>query len=126
MKLKLDENLGRRGADMLRDARHDVRTVAEEGLLSTPDREILDYCRLEGRALVTLDKGFADPMVHNPADYAGIIVLRLPRKPKRVHLNKAIRVLIAGLERHRLALAGSLWLVRLTAIRMLKQRTSDD
>jgi hypothetical protein len=100
-----------------------VRTVAEEALLSAPDRVILDRCRLEGRALISLDRGLADPLVHNPADYAGIIVLRLPRKPKRVDLNKALRVLVAGLERHRPA--GNLWLVRSGRIRIFKQGRTD-
>jgi hypothetical protein len=81
-------NLGRRGEDSLREAGHDVRIVDEQVLLSTTARKILDHCRLEGRALVTLDRGLADPVVHNPADYAEIAVLRLPAKPQDVRFNK--------------------------------------
>jgi hypothetical protein len=94
--IEVGRNLGRRGADLLREAGHDVCTAAEEGLLSTPDSQILERCRLEERALVSLDRGLADPAMHDPADHAGIIVLRLPRKPKRIHFNKAIKLLIAG------------------------------
>ena len=122
MKLKLDENLGKRGADALREAGHDVSTIAEQGLLSAPDAQILDRCRAERRALVSLDRGLADPVLHNPADYAGIIVFRLPRKPKRADLAKAFRVLIVGLKRRQPA--GTLWLVRSGRIRIFEQGRS--
>jgi hypothetical protein len=83
---------------MLSEAGHDVRTVAEQDLLSASDREILHRCQLGERALITLDGGLANPLAHSPADYAGIIVPRLPRKSKRVHLNNAVRALVAGLK----------------------------
>jgi len=38
MKLKLDENLGTRAAELLREAGHDLSTVPEQNLCSTPDK----------------------------------------------------------------------------------------
>ncbi len=35
MKLKLDENIGRQGAELLRQAGHDVASVVEQGLTAT-------------------------------------------------------------------------------------------
>lgn len=81
MKLKLDENLGARGVEVLSQAGHDVLTVAEQGLCSTTDRTLIEVCRTEGRCLVTLDLDFANPLVFRPSEYAGIAVLRLPAKP---------------------------------------------
>jgi hypothetical protein len=109
---------------MLRDAGHDVRTVTEQALLSAPDDEILGHCRVEGRALISLDRGLANPLVHNPTDYAGIIILRLPRKSKQLDLNRALKVLIAGLKEHQPT--GTLWLVHAARIRIFKQGRADD
>jgi hypothetical protein len=107
--IKLDENLGRRGAAQLRAAGHDTTTVFDQGLTSASDVELIRVCLTEGRVLVTLDTDFADPVRFKPADYAGIAVLRLPRRPQRSDLLEAIRTLIGGLEMH--DLTGKLWIV---------------
>ena len=109
MLIKLDENLGRRGAVQLRGAGHDVSTVFEQGLTSAADTELLRVCQAEGRALVTLDTDFADPLRFRPAGHAGVAVLRLPRRPGRVDVVEAIQTLIGGLERGEIA--GKLWIV---------------
>ena len=59
MKLKLDENLGERWRALLVAAGHDVSTVALQRMESAPDRAVIETCRQEGRALVTLDLDFA-------------------------------------------------------------------
>jgi predicted nuclease of predicted toxin-antitoxin system len=56
MVVKLDENLGERGRQLLIAAGHQVATVGEQGLAGGEDPEIIEVCRSEGRCLVTLDR----------------------------------------------------------------------
>ena len=54
MKLLLDEDSqGRVFVRLMRDAGHDVQTVTEAGLSGSPDPEVLDYARKQGRVLLT-------------------------------------------------------------------------
>ena len=51
MNIKLDENLGRRGAAILRAAGHQVTTVAEEGLSAASDEQLAEVCRSDRKCL---------------------------------------------------------------------------
>ncbi len=121
MKFKLDENLGRRGQEILTAAGHDVSGVAEQKIQSIGDDELVQRCRTEGRCLVTLDLGFASPLVFLPSDYAGIAVLRLPQKPSAADLESLIRTLADALESEQPA--GKLWIVETGRIRIYQEET---
>ncbi len=86
MRLKLDENLGVRTARIFAEAGHDVATVAGQGLAGFTDADLLAVCVAEGRALITLDMDFANPLRFDPAITAGIAVLRVPDLPGRSDL----------------------------------------
>ncbi len=115
MKLKLDENLGRAAADLLRQAGHDIETVGSEGLSGSPDEEVIAMCQREQRGLVTLDLDFSNPLVFRPAGYSGIMVLRLPAKPSHEALLTACRTLLRALEQD--SVVGKLWSVERGRIR---------
>ena len=97
MRLKLDENLGRRWVIQLRDAGHEVDTVRDERLSGASDTHVLAEAVREGRALVSLDMDFANPMRFPPADTAGIAVLRVRDRPGREDLDGAVNRLAEAL-----------------------------
>lgn len=115
MRIKLDENLGTRGAHLFRASGHDVVTVADQGLCAAADRHIATACRTEHRCLVTLDLDFGNPLLFKPREYAGIAVLRLPPRATDVDLWQACATLIAGLKHE--SVVGKLWIVQRGRIR---------
>jgi predicted nuclease of predicted toxin-antitoxin system len=91
VKVKLDANLGRRGRAVFLETGHDVATASEQSLARAPDADLIEACRREGRALVTLDTDFANPLAYPPERYAGIIVLRMHQRATATDIEAVVR-----------------------------------
>ena len=76
-KVKIDENLPKEARDVLLRAGVDALDVHEQRLGGVLDPALAAVCRIERRALVTLDAGFANIRSYPPEEHAGLIVLRL-------------------------------------------------
>ncbi len=120
MKLKLDENLSKRLADLFQVAGHDTATVVGQHMSGVADSDLITRCRDEGRALVTLDLDFGNPLLFRPSQYPGIAVLR-PSEPVSHHdLEALCRTLIGGMAVEQLR--GKLWIVERARIRIHQEK----
>lgn len=117
MNFKIDENLPAEVAKLLISAGHDAETVFDEGLVGADDRNIIEVCTSENRALVTLDLDFSNVRAYPPSDHSGLIVLRLRRQDKQ-HVLKVVSQILDMLERGQLV--GRLWIVEEDRIRVRK------
>ena len=124
MRIKLDENLGTRCADLLREAGHVVATVPEQGLCGRSDEYLIGECRREERCLVTLDRHFGDPLLFEPSQYAGIALLRLPPRPTHQHLLGAVTTLLRGLEKA--GIQRKLWVIQPGRLREYHPEENDE
>lgn len=115
MRIKLDENLGVRGAQILEHGGCDVATVVTENLCSSSDEKLIGVCRSEKRVLISLDKDFASILRFPPRDYAGIVVLRLPEPLTPASIEDALRRFLEGAAGK--DLVGRLWVVDAHRIR---------
>src|ERR1051325_6342596 len=104
MNFKIDENLPVEAAELLRHAGHDAITVLEQGLAGSADVNLASVCQEENRALITLDVDFADIQAYPPAQFSGLVVLRLRRQDKPYVLQTLTRLIqmfsTEALERH--------------------------
>ena len=115
MRFKIDENLRDDVAALLTGHGHDVHTVHTEGLRGAQDSNLAERCRNEACALVTLDLDFSDIRAYPPADFSGLIVLRVRDQSRQHVLNVLTRTI--SLLAHE-PLAGRLWIVSESGVRI--------
>ena len=115
MLFKLDENIPRDVIAVLAPHGHRADTVVDEGLGGRPDPVVMDTCRAEGRAVITLDVGLGNIKAYPPHNFAGIIVLRL-RSQSRDAVVSIVTGLVPLLDREELT--GKLWIVDETSVRV--------
>lgn len=115
MRSKIDENLPVEIAGSLLDKGHDAKTVSDQRLKGVDDLALMTLCKEEGRVLVTLDTDFSNIGAYPPAEYNGIIVLRVSSQGKNHVVKVFNRVLSAiGVE----PLDQRLWIVEENIIRI--------
>ena len=76
MRIKVDEDLPRAVALLLRERGHDARTVLDQKMGGWKDPQIWQAVQEESRLLITADKGFGDIRRHPPGTHHGVILLR--------------------------------------------------
>ena len=79
MHFLIDADLPRKVTELLRRHGHEAVDVRDIGLRAAPDAEVAAYARRQGLCLISGDFGFANIRNYPPEDYAGLVVLQLPR-----------------------------------------------
>lgn len=77
MRIKLDENLPVRLADILSSLGHDVDTIPQERLSGATDPVVWRAAQAAGRFFITQDLDFSDIRAFRPQTHSGMLVLRL-------------------------------------------------
>lgn len=115
MQVKLDENLPIQLKKLFAESGCDAATVLEEGLGGASDDALVSACTAEQRVLVTQDLDFSDVRTYPPAEYPGIVVLRLSNAAR----DSILEVGAFLVERVRESSpAGQLWIVEDSRIRI--------
>lgn len=121
MKRKLDENIGRRGLELLRAVGHDVATVHEQRLSGSADDQLFKVCVRERRVLITLDRDFGHVLRFPLHRSAGVVVLELGPRPTPKALLDRLREFLAISQTR--SFDRSLWIVEPGRVRI---RLRDD
>lgn len=86
MRIFIDECVWQVTRDFVQQLGHDLATVEERGLGGADDDIVLAQAVSENRALLTRDMDLSNILLYPPANYLGIIVLKIsPHNIDAVH-----------------------------------------
>lgn len=115
MRFKIDENMPVEAASILNDSGHDALTIHDQQMIGETDTQVASVCKLEHRALVTLDLDFSDIRTYPPGEHHGIVVLR-PRTQAKPSVLQLLKQLIPLLLTE--PLDGNLWILQENGLRI--------
>lgn len=96
MRFKVDEDLPSDVAQIMRDAGYDAASIVEQKMTGEKDGRIWEHVQLEGRCLVTADKGFAILAMRHSTHHQGLILFRLPRESRDGYIALSRRLVTSG------------------------------
>jgi predicted nuclease of predicted toxin-antitoxin system len=79
MRFLIDEDLPRSTGDLLRRYGHEAIDVRDIGLRGAKDSRIAEHAKKRSLCLITGDFDFSDVRNYPPTEYAGLVVLSLPK-----------------------------------------------
>jgi len=92
MRIKIDENIPARAANILRQFGHETDTVPQQGLTGQDDIRIWEAAQESGCFFITQDLDFSDIRQFAPGTHYGLMLVRL-RIPGRNALVNRIQML---------------------------------
>ena len=81
MRFLLDQNVSARAAELLRERGHQTVHAREVNLSTAEDETILEWCRAEGRVVVTMDADFHALLALTNAIAPSVIRIRIESLP---------------------------------------------
>ena len=94
MRFLVDADLPRRTVELIQGYGHEANDVRDIGLARAEDSTIAAYAQSHSLCLITGDFGFSDIRNYPPQDYAGLVVLELPRNATAKVILNLIEVLL--------------------------------
>jgi predicted nuclease of predicted toxin-antitoxin system len=91
--VKLDENLGRSHADLLRHAGYLADRVTDQGMSGAADPDVWQHVIAADRFFITLDLDFSDVRRFPPGSHPGLLLLR-PRTNSRDAVTEILKRLL--------------------------------
>lgn len=120
MKIKLDENVGEIGAEILISAGHDVSTILKQNMSGAGDVDLYRSCGAAGQVLVTLDRDFGEVIRFPPEPTAGIAVLDCRGRVSPSAIRARIKEFASHLESNNID--GRLWIIEPGRLRIHQRR----